>query len=377
MDPWVTDQAQLLAASAAEELKRVVEVSSIHGDKMGAERMVSALTTLLPKDARVDRVPCSSPGFADDVLINLEGTGHGRLLLIGHLDTVAGGHPHRALTRTADVWGGTGTYDMKGGLLIACGVLRALAKRPQSFEEVLLLITCDEEGRTRPLHHTDAPWVSADACLCFEGGEAAGSQDAVVVRRKLAATLTVVAAGTAAHAGASIREGRSALQALAKLSRRLETRVCDIDEEITVTPTLLNAGEAINQVPEHGELICDVRAFSSQAARNMLGLVPGELDDVILRPAYVERFPAMDSRAAATPLLETATRYLDRPLLGIARGGSSDASFFARHIPVTVDGLGPLGGRDHSPQEHVLGSSFPRRYQVALACALAALENAA
>ena len=59
---------------------------------------------------------------------------------------------------------------MKGGVVLALGVLRALAARPEAFAEAALLLVCDEEWRTAPFAHEErfAGW---DACLCFEAGE--------------------------------------------------------------------------------------------------------------------------------------------------------------------------------------------------------------
>ena len=59
---------------------------------------------------------------------------------------------------------------------------------------------------------------------------------------------------------------------------------------------------------------------------------------------------------------------------GVPRGGASDASHFAATIPLTVDGLGPRGGRAHNPEEYVLAASLHPRAEVALAVIDAALS---
>ena len=60
--------------------------------------------------------------------------------------------------------------------------------------------------------------------------------------------------------------------------------------------------------------------------------------------------------------------------MGVRRGGASDASHLAAGIPLTVDGLGPRGGKAHNPGEFVLGPSLASRAEVALAVIDAALE---
>jgi glutamate carboxypeptidase len=81
----------------------------------------------------------------------------------------------------------------------------------------------------------------------------------------------------------------------------------------------------------------------------------------------------MHSEVATATLLERASAALGRRVAGAARGGASDASHFAATIPVTVDGLGPRGGKAHNPEEFVLEASLQPRAEVALAVILAAL----
>jgi glutamate carboxypeptidase len=81
----------------------------------------------------------------------------------------------------------------------------------------------------------------------------------------------------------------------------------------------------------------------------------------------------MDSERATTQLLADASALAGRPVIGIARGGASDASHFADTIALTVDGLGPRGGGAHTPEEFVLRDALLLRAEVALAIARAAL----
>jgi glutamate carboxypeptidase len=82
----------------------------------------------------------------------------------------------------------------------------------------------------------------------------------------------------------------------------------------------------------------------------------------------------MDARQATTEALARATGVLGRPIVGVERGGASDASHLATVVPVTIDGLGPRGGRAHNPEEFVLAESLHTRAEVALALAAALLD---
>jgi glutamate carboxypeptidase len=83
----------------------------------------------------------------------------------------------------------------------------------------------------------------------------------------------------------------------------------------------------------------------------------------------------MDAVDATAALLKRASTRLGRQIVGIQRGGASDASHFAHSIPLTVDGLGPRGGGAHTPEEFVLADSLRDRAEVALAIALEALAD--
>src|SRR5688572_26313595 len=145
MDPWVRAAAAEIGKRAVRELEALVGVSSPSGDIHGAEECAAVCAALLPEEAQIERIPCSSPDHAPDLLARLRGTGARRVLLLGHLDTVIAHEVHRPLTRQDDKLVGSGAVDMKGGDVLAIGVMRALAKRPEAYAEVALLLVCDEE----------------------------------------------------------------------------------------------------------------------------------------------------------------------------------------------------------------------------------------
>ncbi|HEY4278183.1 MAG TPA: M20/M25/M40 family metallo-hydrolase [Conexibacter sp.] len=374
MDGPLQREAAEIAERAERDLEALVAISSPSGDVDGAQACVEVVRELSPAGATFERVPCSSPGDADDLLVRLHGSGRGRLLLLGHLDTVVAHEQHTPLRRHGERLVGSGTVDMKGGDVLALGVLRALAARPQRFAEVALLLVMDEERRIGPLLHVErfAGW---DACLCFEAGEVAGDgSDAVIVRRKAAGTLRVRAHGVAAHAGAAPDQGRNALLALAAAAQQVaDAHAPDGPDRLTAVPTVLRSGSAFNVVPAAGELTCDLRSDRTAAFEEVRALISAKLDGVTLDARLARVWPAMDARDATAPLLARAAELLGRPLRANGRGGASDASHFAAAIPLTVDGLGPRGGRAHAPEEFLLASSLRPRAEVALAVVEAAL----
>jgi glutamate carboxypeptidase len=378
LDPWVAEHAARVAARAQQDLEALVAVSSPSGDVTGGEAAAAVVAGLLPAGAVLERVACSSPGHAPDVLVRVRGSGRGRVLLLGHLDTVVAHAEHRPLgvhPEHPERLVGSGAVDMKGGDVLAAGVLRALAASPELFAEAVLLLVMDEEWRVGPFAHGPA-FAGFDACLCFEAGErTADGDEAVVVRRKAAGTVEVQAFGRSAHSGARPQDGRNALLALAAAAQAVAGRHDpDGAEHLTAVPTVVRAGDAFNVVPAAGRLVCDVRAASLDAVQGVVDAVPAEHDDVRLEARLLRRWPGMDARAATAPALGAAARRLGRPVVAASRGGASDASHFAAGIPVTIDGLGPRGGGAHAPHEFVLRNSLRSRAEVALAVTRAVLD---
>jgi glutamate carboxypeptidase len=376
MDPWVQAGAAEIARRAARELEALVAVSSPSGDVHGAEECASVCAALLPDEAEIERIPCSSPGHAPDLLARLRGTGTRRVLLLGHLDTVVGHTDHKPLARVGEKLVGSGSVDMKGGVVLSLGAMRQLVRRAEGYAEVALLVVCDEEWRRGPLAHVGrfAGW---DACLCFEGGERTpDGDDGVVVRRKAAGTIKVTAHGRAAHSGSAPDRGRNALLALGVAARAVaECHDPDGPAHLTAVPTVMHTGEAFNVVPGYGELYCDLRADEIDAIEAVLARIPDVHEGVRLDAELIRRWPGMHSEEAVAGLLARASEALGRPIVPRARGGASDASHVAAAVPVTVDGLGPRGGAAHNPDEFVLEESLASRAEVALAVVHAALAG--
>jgi glutamate carboxypeptidase len=298
------------------------------------------------------------------------------VLLLGHLDTVVAHGAHRALTRDADRLTGSGTVDMTGGDALALALMRELAARPEVYAEAAVLLVNDEEWRTAPFVHAPS-FAGFDACLCFEAGErGVGGEEAVIVKRKAAATLRVDAHGRSSHSGSAPERGRSALLALAAAAQVVagcsDARGPD---RLTSVPTIIRSGDAFNVVPASGELVCDLRADRLEAFDPVLAAVPGEHDEVRLEATLVRAWPGMDSREATAPVLADASQRLGRTIVGSERGGASDASHIAAGgIALTIDGLGPRGGGAHTPDEWVSADSLHSRAEVALAVTAALLR---
>jgi glutamate carboxypeptidase len=285
----------------------------------------------------------------------LHGSGSARVALLGHHDTVfplgtAAGRPFR---RENDRCYGPGVADMKGGICVALHTARLLADGPRPFAVLELVSVPDEESRdSGPPSGTRL--LDMDAVLCLECGRPNGE---IVSARKGARWFRIHAAGRAAHAGEAPDEGRNTALAIAREALRLE-RLHGARPGLTLQVTGIEAGEGLNTVPSFGSLTADLRAWTEDdlawALEQVLDV--GSHDGVELRyedlggPPPLERTPGVAALAEAAIAIGAG---LGHAFGEAAAGGVSDGSWTAsRGIP-TLDGLGPVGGEDHTPWEYI------------------------
>ena len=297
------------------------------------------------------------------------GTGTARLLLLGHLDTVVAHDRHRPLHREGGKLVGSGRDRHEGRRRAGARGHAGAGQRPEAFAEVALLLVCDEEWRTGGFAHV-ARFAGWDACLCFEGGERPPTgEDGVIVRRKAAGTVRVTARGRAAHSGSAPDRGRNALLALADAAQAVAA--CHDPagpDRLTAVPTILQRRRGVQRRARRRRAVLRLPGRRARRVRARARRDPGRGRR---RRAGRRAGPPLAGDALrarpSRPVLERAAAALGRPLRAASRGGASDASHFAVRVPVTIDGLGPRGGRAHNPEEFVHEDSLAPRAEVALA----------
>lgn len=348
-DAAASDLELLLADLAA-----WVNVDTPGGDVSAVDRLAAQMAhTLEGYGLHPELVPAGDRGLY--LHARLEGAGSARVALIGHHDTVfpAGTAEARPFSRDAFRCYGPGVADMKGGLAVAAHAVRLLARGPRPFG-LLELVSCpDEESRPTAPATLDR-LRDFDAVLCLECGRPDGE---VVSARKGSLWFRVVAEGRPAHAGVEPDTGRNAVQAIALEATRL-MGLHHARPGLTLQVTGLTGGEGLNTVPSRAALTGDVRAISAADldwARDQVTSFARH-DGVRLRfedlggPPALERTPAVATLAAAAIALGADLGHAFGEAL---TGGVSDGSWTAAAGLPTLDGLGPVGGLDHGPDEYV------------------------
>jgi glutamate carboxypeptidase len=354
-----------------DELQQLVNVDCGSYTPLGVNRVADFVATALAElGARIERTahrPAAGEAALGDLVVGrIDGTGP-RVLLIGHMDTVfpAGTAAARPFRTDGDHALGPGVSDMKGGLLAglhAISALQAVGVRAN----VTFVANPDEEiGSPFSTPHIKALAAAHDVALVLECARANGD---IVSARKGIADYEIRLTGRAAHAGVEPEKGRSAILeaalqvvALHALNGRWPS--------VTVNAGVIEGGTRPNVVAESCRVELDLRAASVEE----FDLAAAEVSRIVSHPTLdgitaqlqlaahhppMERTPASARLAAVAATIAGELGFTVRDAL---TGGASDANTTSAAGLPTLDGLGPIGGDDHSVDEWLdLVSVVPR-----------------
>jgi glutamate carboxypeptidase len=303
----------------------------------------------------------------------LEGAGRARVALLCHHDTVfpLGTAADRPFSHDSQRVYGPGVADMKGGVAVAVHAARHLAQGPRPFARLELICASDEEARTgAPL--TMERLAGFDAVLCMECGRVDGS---IVSARKGGRWFRIHAEGRPAHAGVDPDGGRNAVLALCREAVRL-SELHHAREGLTFQVTELYGGEGVNTVPGRAYLTGDMRAPTAEDLVWAVEQVQAyeAHDDIELRWEDLGGPPPLERTAPIAALAGAAIELgagLGHRFTESSTGGVSDGSWTAWSGIPTLDGLGPVGGDDHTPFEYAELDTFATRAGVVAGLAAA------
>jgi acetylornithine deacetylase/succinyl-diaminopimelate desuccinylase len=259
-----------------------------------------------------------------------------------------------------DIVCGRGSCDAKGSL---AALIDAFLTVEPKDGAVTLGVSIDEETTQIGGAHL-ADTIDADGYII---GEPTGLDVCTAARGQFSGTVTI--RGESAHA-ADPESGHNAIRAAAPILQALEsydeTHGPDTHETLgqpLLTPTMVEGGEAVNQIPAECVISFDRRSvppetsgkFIDQLRTHLAGWLPDgmSVDVSLLNPDTPS--PEAFSTDTDTELVRTLSDESGgdvRPF-----GAATEASYFARHGPTVVFGPGVLtdetGAVAHSKREYV------------------------
>lgn len=292
-------------------------------------------------------------------------------LILLHLDTVfekgtASERPFSLNQEGTEAYG-PGVIDMKASHVLVYTALKALIEKGlDGYKNVEILLNSDEEiGSHASRELIEARAKGKDWALVMEPARKNG---AIVSARRGVGNYRLEIKGKAAHAGIEPENGISAIEELSYKIQELHA-LSDFDAGLSVNVGLISGGSSVNTVAPNATCAIDVRISTKEQGVE----IDKKIREVCKTPHLkgieltltggINR-PPMVKDAGTEALLHhiyAAAKEIDLEFTDIHTGGGSDASFTADVGTATVDGLGPIGGGQHSEAEYLVVPSFTER----------------
>ncbi|KOG10385.1 MULTISPECIES: M20/M25/M40 family metallo-hydrolase [Streptomyces] len=373
------DLAQALRPRFLHDLEQLVSIDSGSYSADGVNRVADWIERRLERigfDVQRVRFPTAPDGHrTGDALIGRrrgglsEAAGGRRILLAAHMDTVFedGTATARPFRVDGSVAYGPGVSDDKGGLLAGLTALEILGESGvDAYDELVFLATPDEEigsPASRALIEDTARGMHYGLGL-----ECARENGDLVIARKGVADFRLTVTGRAAHAGIEPERGANAALAAAHLTVALQA-LNGHWGDVTVNVGVVRAGTRANIVCPEAELRIEVRAATTADIERVRRAIKEAADHpgvpgVTVEVEQLDLCPPMEDTAASRRMLVHAQRAAGAAGIALgaaATGGVGDANLIAGTGVPVLDGLGPVGGADHTPQEWLDTASVPHR----------------
>ncbi len=352
-----------------QELIEICAIDSGSDYKPGLDALVGWLGGRM-REIGMHTTTIENEKWGNDLRGTVKGNGRGNVLLLGHIDTVypVGTATQQPVRLDGETLYGPGVCDMKGCILSALYAIEAiLDMNYRDFGEIRFLCVSDEEIFER--HSLNTIGEVCQNCQAAFVLEAARANGDIVSARKGNASYVLTAHGRSAHAGVEPEKGKNAILELAHQILQLQS-LQDWRPGLSINPGVISGGTIVNMVPDYAQAQLDLRFLRREdrldtEARWQDMLKQQRIPEVSLTLEAKPDF--QDPLVRTAQSLQLAQRAQDiAQMLGfslehVLTGGSSDGSYTSGHGVPTLDGLGPIGGNDHSPHEYLLASSVAPR----------------
>ena len=352
-------------------LRPWIECESPTWDAAAVSRMMAlAARDLIHAGATVETIP-GTMGFGDSIRVTFPHPDQGKpgILVSGHMDTV---HPIGTLKklpfRIEDGRAyGPGIMDMKGGNYVFMEAMREILKAGlQTPLPVSFLFTPDEEVGTPATRGLIEDHARGQRAVLLP--EPARPDGGAVIGRYAIARFNLLTQGRPSHAGWALKDGRSAIAAMARKIIEIEGMTT---EDCTFSVGVIHAGQWVNCVSSecHAEALSMAKTQADldqgvQAISDLQGEENG-VEFVVTRG--VTR-PVWEPNNGTMELYELAKKLsaeIGFDLSAASAGGGSDGNFTGAIGVPTLDSIGVRGKGLHTLDEHIEIASLEERARLA------------
>jgi glutamate carboxypeptidase len=291
-----------------------------------------------------------------------------QILITGHMDTVFPiDTAFNFYKEDKKSCFGPGVADMKGGLVVGIFAIKALCHANLIHKNPITFIFNSDEEIGSPSSRALIQSEAGKSLLAYVL-EAGGLEGELVTGRKGNMSISLGVEGEAGHAAFARKDKASAILELAHKTIAIE-KLNDPERGISANVGTVEGGLGSNTIAQHAKIAVDLRFLSAgqdEILKTKLEkivsaqTIPGTSSQMTVNSSR----PAMPQNPANTELFNRIKILADELKIVVKpelRQGVSDANIIAlAGIPV-IDGLGPIGAKDHSEDEYIQKSSLAER----------------
>lgn len=261
---------------------------------------------------------------------------------------------------------GPGCLDMKGGIIIALYVIKALESIGYKERPIRIVFCGDEEGGA---HHFDAGSIlrrSAEGCKCAFNMETGPINNSLCVGRKGAIIGSFVVKGVAAHSGNNFEAGRNAIVEAAHKMLAIDA-MTDMEKGTNINVAVVNGGTMWNSIPDR----CEVTYSGRFALVSEMERVKKEMAELMAKTFVQGTSTEYNSGAEGGVYEQTeGNMKLWEFCSGVSRehgygdmghvflGGGSDAGTLASAGVPTLCSCGVVGEWNHTDREYAVADTM-------------------
>jgi len=359
-----------------EKLETFVRIESQSDERENVEQC----TAWFAKELEAEGFVCKlheTPGERAGVLVAILGEERqgAPVIFSGHTDTV---HPTGSFG--ADPFKiedgkmfGPGVLDMKGGLIIALYVVKALNSVGYNERPIKMIISGDEERGHAGTHVDELYTAESKGAVCALNMETGQMGNRLCIRRKGQYNIFANIKGIGGHSGNHMETGRNAVhEAALKVVNMIA--MTDMEKGTTVNTSILQGGDVPSKIPDFCKLTMDMRYVVPEEGERLFDgatkimntdYIEGthtvyRIEAPMFQPLHdtedVWKFLNFSNKVASeNGLKEFGTLML---------GACSDAgNIQAAGVPV-LDCCGVVGEFNHSLQEYAFVDSLYERTEI-------------
>jgi len=302
----------------------------------------------------------------------------------GHMDTVikTGAYKAPVFRREGNKAFGPGVLDMKGGIVIALYVIKALNAAGYDERPLKIAFSGDEEIGHLGGRGADVLRDAAAGAACSFNLETGMLNNTLCYGRKGRQEIFVKVTGVESHAGNDFLSGRNAIAEMAHKIIEIQA-LTNLDKGTTVTCATIQGGTITNAVPKTCTMGGECRFDTLDEMNNFKQKVEEICKKTFINGTSTEisfssEFAPYEPNASAMGFWEfirdTAELCGLEKVHGKTLGGSSDAAYIQMAGTPVVCSMGIQGEWNHTDREYALLDSMSPRGKL-IASVILNLDN--